>query len=864
MNENAPITVIPESPWRQGLLLLLFIVIMLLLRIVPIHYLVFTSWPGIDGNFVNFAADDAVYQMRLLHNTLHHFPHRIFFDPFAYFPFGSQIHFGPFFTLIMALFALILGLGHPTPELINIVGAYAPPVMGALCLLPTFFIARKLFNSTSAIFAAYVLALLPGEFFQRSALGFTDNHVAEVLFSTTTLAFLIYALLSAETFNFKTKNWKEILLAKPLLLTYCAGFFFGIYVLNWAPSLFFGGIFFVFFILQLSINQLQNRAQNYLIYLAVPLYLIPTLMVLPYSLANPHFYFIYYSLTQPAFLLLMLGGIISCYGLASLYKRLKIRPWLFPLTLIALALVAITLAQQLIPTLYDFLIIGINLIFHPSVGFKTIAELRSGILDVYGHFSLNPLWFNLYWTIYFGGAAFLILCYRVIRWHKPGELLFCVWTLVVLISTIAELRFVYYLAINAALLSGYFAYLVFDFLLNIIPKNSMVLWLQKIAIIVFTIFFTFVIAMPILALTITRQLPSGPHLTREWYDCLMWLRTKTPDPQGKPINPDFDYAQGFYPIPKEIDKQFQYPASAYGVMAWWDYGHEIAYIAHRIPNANPFQQGVADADNQTGVAYFFTATDEATALKNLNTIGTRYIILNTETVFKFFDSVTLWANDKDGWKQYVKFVHLSPLTENKLYEIDTPKYYNSMLSKLFFQDCNTLSHIRLVYESSGQYSLYLHTVNTKSRVQQSNQGTIMTFKTFAPALEMYNHSKTPFWLDKDKTIYVYGVRYPIKNVKIFEKVKGATIIGTAPTGTKVSMTLQLATKYDRTFNYTVSTTAQNNQFVITVAYPTEKMQGKDYSYDITPLGKYQLTIGNKIVPISVSEQAVMAGEQINI
>ena len=28
---------------------------------------------------------------------------------------------------------------------------------------------------------------------------------------------------------------------------------------------------------------------------------------------------------------------------------------------------------------------------------------------------------------------------------------------------------------------------------------------------------------------------------------------------------------------------FTYPNTSYGVMSWWDYGHLITYIAHRIP-----------------------------------------------------------------------------------------------------------------------------------------------------------------------------------------------------------------------------------------------------------------------------------------
>src|SRR3972149_12113848 len=210
--------IIPEDNLRQILLLIIFAIIMLFVRIAPTYPIIFTDWLGDYGKFVNFAADDAVYHMRLVHNTIYHFPLRVFFDPFTHFPYGNQVHFGPLFTLIIASAALIAGLGHPTPELLNIVGAYTPVVMGVLCLIPLYFIACTLFGKTAAIITVFILTFLPGEFLQHSNLGFTDHHVAEVLFSTITCAFLIYALTIKNNRNF-------------LIYSLFSGISFGLFIL---------------------------------------------------------------------------------------------------------------------------------------------------------------------------------------------------------------------------------------------------------------------------------------------------------------------------------------------------------------------------------------------------------------------------------------------------------------------------------------------------------------------------------------------------------------------------------------------------------------------------------------------------------
>jgi len=93
----------------------------------------------------------------------------------------------------------------------------------------------------------------------------------------------------------------------------------------------------------------------------------------------------------------------------------------------------------------------------------------------------------------------------------------------------------------------------------------------------------------------------------DYYETLEWLKQSTPDP-------GIDY-YAFYEEPKFNTKinrieSYNYPQSAYGIMSSWDLGHMITYYAHRIPNANPFQQGVGRIKKDVGI----TEPGEATFL----------------------------------------------------------------------------------------------------------------------------------------------------------------------------------------------------------------------------------------------------------
>jgi len=66
-----------------------------------------------------------------------------------------------------------------------------------------------------------------------------------------------------------------------------------------------------------------------------------------------------------------------------------------------------------------------------------------------------------------------------------------------------------------------------------------------------------------------------------------------PNPQGKIIDKNFDYTSGYYPTPQNLNTHYNYPESAYGVMSWWDQGHQITYIASAFPMQHHFKMGLS-------------------------------------------------------------------------------------------------------------------------------------------------------------------------------------------------------------------------------------------------------------------------------
>ena len=560
-NRSLISNIIPESNLAHYLLLLLFGALMLSIRIVPVYTKIFTNWPGEYGNYVNFAADDAVYHMRFVHNTIHHFPWRVFFDPFTHFPFGSYVAFGPLFTIIIATVALIAGFGHPSPELINHVSAYMPPIMAMLCLIPVYFIVRKLFGKTPAIISAFILTFSPGEFLGRSALGFVDNHVAEVLFSTTTYAFLIYALNAAKSLNFTFSHIKHQNSRTTLIYGLLCGITFGLFILTWHGALLFGAIFLIFFITQLLIDHTKNNNTDYLLFLAGSTYIPAAAIVLPYALITP---LTLYPANNVPILAVSFAIFVVCYLLHIALKHNQLTRNLYPLALAATFVLIVFILNKYFPQAAALICYGWKLLFHPTPGMATISEVQPTILNYSGQISTQLFWNNLFWTMPLIIIGIGCLGYRIYKNQRPADVFLFIWTLVIIAATCAQLRFNYYLAINVACLSGLSVYFLFNLTSYSNPTRKFDIKLQKFIFSFLFFFLAFLILDPILLSLINRSIPSGVHITRKWYNTLIWLKNHTPNPQGNVVDKNFDYTAGYYPVPKNLKVHYNYPKSEIG------------------------------------------------------------------------------------------------------------------------------------------------------------------------------------------------------------------------------------------------------------------------------------------------------------
>ncbi len=250
-----------SKPLVTGILLVIFIGISLCIRIIPLYDKVF--W----GDIIKFSEYDPWYYLRLVDSLVHNFPNLITFDPYTFFPHGLEVFWHPFFAYFVGLISMVVGLGNPDEHTINIVAVYIPPILGALTVIPVYFIGKALFNRWVGIFAAALIAIMPGEFLNRSILGFSDHHIAEVLLSTLAFLFLILAIKSGRERNLSWGHFTggdRSIIIKPLVYSIVGGIFLGFYVLTWVAALFFLLPLFIYFVVQCVVDHLRGLSTQYL------------------------------------------------------------------------------------------------------------------------------------------------------------------------------------------------------------------------------------------------------------------------------------------------------------------------------------------------------------------------------------------------------------------------------------------------------------------------------------------------------------------------------------------------------------------------------------------------------------------------
>jgi len=643
-----------------GLFVVLFFGISLFIRTYLPHDQIFS------GEWVKFSSVDAYFHMRLVDSLVHNFPSLINFDPYLLYPSGMNLDNIHFFDWLLAGIIWIFGLGSPTPHTIDAIGAYFPAVLAALTVIPVYFIGKELFGHGAGVISAGLIAILPGEYLGRSILGFTDHHVAETLFTAITMMFFITAVKRAKESrltvqHLRNRDWGVI--RKPIIYSLLTGLSLGIYLVTWIGGLLFVFIILLYLFIQFIIDHRRRDDTAYLVPVGTITFFIALIV---YVIFIGGTFTLKSSSVIPWLSLLMAAVIpIILHSISRRFAIWKIKSFYYPATLVASGIAVLFIARAIYP---DFMRNVLD-VFNLSAS-RTILEMQP-FLRPRGEWTAELAWGN-FGTGFF--LTFIFIIYFVIYYilriligervseFKIGSInifpesftaeknILLIWSLVILLATLGQRRFAYYLAANVALLAGFLCWRFFEINRDIHPAIKYINIFAAIAAILFLIlsaginsavvaifvalfiaymFWHFFQIMGVMRLTKSdleppkrsrrKDRPPTGHASAFYYIniavviiilfFLVFVPTINPTKaiasgaQFAPPNAwvrsldwmkentpepfgDPDFYYELYEPPPPR-AQYDYPDSSYAVMAWVDYGYWITRIAQRPVNLTP-------------------------------------------------------------------------------------------------------------------------------------------------------------------------------------------------------------------------------------------------------------------------------------
>ncbi len=781
-----------------------------------------------DGG-ITFTGYDEFYHMRRILYTASNFPHILNFDTYLNYPYGFEIGWPPFFDLLGALLAIILGGGQPDTHTVEFAGALLPVLLGVLTVIPVYVLAASVFDRKTGLLGAVIFAVLPAHVY-ISRFGTVDHHVAEVLLSTAAYAFFILALKLAGERKLSLNSLKNISsdkkLINPLGLAAASGLFFSLLIFTWVGAPVFISFISLYALVQATLDLKAGKNSDYLFVCSAVTLFATLLFTIPLSAGAARqgleMSAMYLSWFQVVYVLILLAGVLLLWGFSE-YVSKKGMDWkYYPGVLIFVFGSGLLFLRLFSVEYYGFVIEGLKFFSGKGEYIGTISEAVPLFLTSQGEFTFSSVLgsFGLSFLTAFAGF-FLFSLELKGKKSKPEKVFFLVWTLFYAYLALSQRRFTYLFAINISILTAYIMWVLMDSLdfgreiqklvksgkkteknseyalqtgKRVVSKTKSKSKARNAAESKSTDegpdYFKLVSGVTLIGLVFVPSIWLGATFAKdavsigpEWQDSLEWLETSTP-------------ATSYYLEPSETPE--------YGVLSWWDYGNWIVYVGKRPAVSNNFQTGIEDS------ARFFITDSEEEAKTIVEKLNVKYLITDTLMAEGKFGAITKIAGKEIG-----DYYEVKTTTENTgLITVATPKQalLQTQIYKLQKLDGTSLGNYRLIHES---------TLNTTEN-ESSKKDT----------------------------------------VKIFEYVQGATLTGTASPNQAVMATLELSSNTGRKFTYQKGEMAdENGSFEITVPYSTE-----DTGNGVHATSAYSLTAGENltIAEIQVTESDILEGNRIEV
>lgn len=650
----------PRRTWLVLLLLTICCTACFFLRTWWLHEKIF-----VDGA-VCLQDNDPWYHYRILEYQVRNLPRPMVFDPYAAWPDGGGVPVGPFFDLVPAAFIRLVGGSEPSQRLIDRTAAYFAPILAVGVCIAVFLVMSVLTDRWTGLAAALLIGVLPGAYFVRSALGFFDHHVMEVLLSTLLLYLLALGLRRSES----SQGIRGV-----VLISAVAGVVFGCYMLTWIGGNYLLLIILAWLVVQHVMDHLWGRTTARLSIIVVPCLTVAAVIL---------YFFPDVAATRTQASALIGGAVLSLLltGLSNLLRASKTKPLWYPLAVVLLGMAGLMALKLAVPSLLHSILVDMGRLL-PDMKSRTITEARP-ILHTSTGWSYGPLWSMFALSFPMAVLGLFPLFARCLRQRDAATCLLGVWSVVVLASMFGQSRFSYYAAPVVAMLIAYLCHSVVRFAWNYRRKvaHGKLLPPGRGRSAVCTMLPILLLALAIVPLREELRLAAafydGP--TEDWREALKWLRENTPEPF---VDPGAYYA--YVPSHEALVTRFGV-SQAYGVMSWWDYGYWISGIARRIPNSNPTQRGAVDS------ARFLLAQSESEAGALLDALATRYVMLDwllprwqkpgSTRVMGKFSALPVWL-DQDLTSYYERIVTTDDHGRLVLRYFYYPRYFQSMCIRLF-------------------------------------------------------------------------------------------------------------------------------------------------------------------------------------
>jgi len=873
-----------------GAVLLAFMILTLVLRAVPALFIH-------DAGFLHLYDTDSYYTLRQIEVMVHHFPQYNWFDPMTAFPDGKTIDWGPLYPFIAATLCLITGA--TTRDAIFFMSGWVAPLMAMFMVPVMYCLGRRLWNERAGLVAAGLISIISLYYFSISSYGWTDHHVAEVLFSA--LFFLLYCT-ALHYIQQNPVNWKKgSTYMYPVLFSLGTGIIYFLALLASTTVILVVPVLLIYTAVQYILDFYAGNNSNHILMVNVVSLSLTLVLLLLLGFKQPGTSITQYSIG----IVYVLGALIAeTVVFALLSKVCSGKKWVYTLCIAGLCIGGFILTQTN-PMLNAVSIQALGLLFGSS-------SYAVGIVETLP-WTLPNAWENFNFALILGVGGLLFLGYALIKKRTSGAVFLVVWTVVMLLVTIQYQRFQYYFTVNIALLAGICIAEIFtiredkirqclapvtsrlfpshaiytDMPVSKSPKSisksnkkkeqkrpvrkpvNTVESLKDILVIIVIITTAAFVVVSLSQDISYGQGTPGHTLSPDWIEPLEWLGAHSPDT-------GIDYYQSY-------DAQgFTYPAQSYGIMAVWDAGHWITVFSHRIPITNPFQDKL---DGASGGAAYFLSPNESKANAILENQRGNYVITNSNMAVDTFTNLVPWQSGSTDISSYIKWF-MVPDTQDtsRLLKVHryTGGYFQTMVARLHIFDGSmtapgTVSYTQYVIrqvpaagETAGDVNGYARVITREQPVNGANITSAMPLSREGPDLrpEKYadvfsdlpnepvgdvpalQHYRLIHESMNNATVTVFpessSITLPdIKYVKIFEYVKGAHITGDG------IIELPLVTNTGRTFVYRQKSV--NGEFV--VPYSTAGNR-----YDVKATGKYHIAGSSNY--FTVTEDDVMKGNLV--